>query len=147
MPSYTVTATGTAPSGEKISKTSTFRTLTPAQTFTTAIFEGYKQTYGVGMPIMLTFSAPITNKAAVERSLELDHVQAGGRRLVLGQEPAPYFRPRDYWPAYTTVSLTGHLNGVKAAKGVYGARNLANRFHPLLPNESRTTVRRTLPTG
>jgi len=69
--SYTVTATGTAPSGEKISKTSTFRTLTPAQTFSTHIFEGYKETYGVGIPIMLTFSRPITNKAAVERSLEL----------------------------------------------------------------------------
>ena len=32
--SYTVTATGTDASGEKITTTSTFRTLTPAQTFT-----------------------------------------------------------------------------------------------------------------
>ena len=38
--SYTVTATGTDSSGEKITTTSTFRTLTPAHTFTTQIFEG-----------------------------------------------------------------------------------------------------------
>ena len=126
--SYTVTATGTAPSGEKTSKTSTFRTLTPAQTFTTQIFEGYKQTYGVGMPIMLTFSEPITNKAAVERSLELTTSKPVIGAWYWDGDQRLYFRPRDYWPAYTTVSLTGHLNGVEGAKGVYGARNLTQTF-------------------
>src|SRR6266576_1615185 len=126
--SYTVTATGTAPSGEKISKTSTFRTLTPAQTFTTQIFEGYKQTYGVGMPIMLTFSAPITDKAAVERSLELTTSKPVIGAWYWDGDQHLYFRPRDYWPAYTTVSFTGHLNGVEGAKGVYGARSLTQSF-------------------
>ena len=57
-----MTATGTALSGEKISKTSTFRTLTPAQTFTTHIFEGYKETYGVGIPVMLTFAGRLPTR-------------------------------------------------------------------------------------
>jgi lipoprotein-anchoring transpeptidase ErfK/SrfK len=127
--SYTVTAAGTAPSGEKITRTSTFRTLTPAQTFTTQIFEGYKQTYGVGMPIMLTFSRPITNKAAVERSLELTTSKPVVGAWYWDGDQRLYFRPRDYWPAYTTVSLTGHLNGVKGATGVYGARNLTQTFN------------------
>ena len=126
--SYTVTASGTAPSGEKTSKTSTFRTLTPAQTFTTQIFEGYKQTYGVGMPIMLTFSRPITNKAAVERSLELTTSKPVIGAWYWDGDQHLYFRPRDYWPAYTTVSFTGHLNGVEGAKGVYGARSLTQSF-------------------
>ena len=125
---YTVTAAGTAPSGETISKTSTFRTLTPAQTFTTHIFEGYKKTYGVGMPIMLTFSRPITNKAAVERSLELTTSKPVVGAWYWDGDQQVSFRPRDYWPAYTTVSLTGHLNGVKGAKGMYGARNLTQTF-------------------
>ncbi len=125
---YTVTVTGTAPSGEKITKTSTFRTLTPAQTFTTQIFEGYKQTYGVGMPIMLTFSQPITNKAAVERSLELTTSKPVIGAWYWDGDEHLYFRPRAYWPAYTEVSFTGHLNGVEGAKGVYGARNLTQTF-------------------
>ena len=89
---YTVTATARGPGGSgarPITTTSTFRTLTPPQTFRTYIFEGYHQTYGVGMPIMLVFSQPITDKAAVERSLQLDDVQAGGRRVVLGRQPDP----------------------------------------------------------
>src|SRR5215472_1162683 len=69
---YTVTATATAPGhGGTVTTTSTFRTMTPRQTFRTFIFEGYRQTYGVGIPIMLVFSQPITDKAAVERSLQL----------------------------------------------------------------------------
>jgi lipoprotein-anchoring transpeptidase ErfK/SrfK len=126
--SYTVTATGTAPGGEKITKTSTFRTLTPAQTFTTHIFEGYKQTYGVGIPIMLTFSRPITNKAAVERSLELTTSKPVVGAWYWDGDQQLDFRPRDYWPAYTTVSFTGHLDGVEGAKGVYGTHNLTQTF-------------------
>jgi len=126
--SYTVTATGTAPSGEKITTTSTFRTLTPAQTFHAQIFEGYKQTYGVGMPIMLTFSQPVTHKAAVERSLELTTSKPVIGAWYWDGDEHLYFRPRDYWPANTTVSFTGHLNGVEGAKGVYGAANLTQTF-------------------
>ena len=41
------------------------------QTFSTTIFEGAGKSYGVGMPIILSFSAPITDKRAVERSLQI----------------------------------------------------------------------------
>ncbi len=126
--SYTVTATGTDGSGHKITTTSTFRTLTPAQTFSTLIYEGYGQTYGVGMPIMLTFSTPITNKAAVERSLELTTSKPVIGAWYWDGDEHLYFRPRDYWPANTTVSFAGHLNGVGGAKGVCAAANLTESF-------------------
>jgi hypothetical protein len=38
------------------------------------------------------------------------------------------FRPRDYWPAGTTVSFTGHLNGVQAGPGLYGDHTLTQTF-------------------
>jgi lipoprotein-anchoring transpeptidase ErfK/SrfK len=126
--SYTVTATGTDGSGQKITTTSTFRTLTPSQTFSTEIYEGSGQTYGVGMPIMLIFSQPITDKAAVERSLELTTSKPVVGAWYWDGDEHLDFRPRDYWPAYTTVSFDGHLNGVEGAKGVYGAANLTQSF-------------------
>ncbi len=142
--SYTVTATGTAPSGEKITTTSTFKTLTPAQTFTTHIFEGYKQSYGVGMPIILNFSEPIKNKAAVERSLELTTSNPVVGSWYWDGDEQLYFRPRDYWPANTTVSFTGHFDGVEAAKGMYGTHDLTQTFdigRSLIAVASTTTHR------
>jgi lipoprotein-anchoring transpeptidase ErfK/SrfK len=38
------------------------------------------------------------------------------------------FRPRDYWPADTTVSFDGHLDGVEGAQGVYGNADLTQSF-------------------
>jgi lipoprotein-anchoring transpeptidase ErfK/SrfK len=135
---YTVTAKaeGTqaaGTSGKTVTRTASFKTLTPAQTFTTQVYEGLNQTYGVGMPIILYFNQQITNKAAVERALQLTT-----SKPVVGSwywdDPCNmatvclYFRPRSYWPANTTVSLTAHLNGVEGAPGVYGFHTLSQSF-------------------
>jgi len=130
--SYTVTATASGHGGT-VTDTSRFRTLTPGQTFTTEIVEGYKQTYGVGMPIILYFSHKITDEAAVERSF-----QVTTSKPVVGAwywdnpcnmaATCAYFRPRDYWPSGTTVTFTGHLNGVEGASGVYGYHTLTQTF-------------------
>jgi lipoprotein-anchoring transpeptidase ErfK/SrfK len=126
---YTVTATGTDGSGQRITTTSSFRTLAPASTFSTEIYEGSDQTYGVGMPIMLIFSQPITNRAAVERSLELTTSKPVIGGWYWDDSEHLYFRPRDYWPANTTVGFDGHLNGVEGARGVYGAADLTQTFN------------------
>jgi lipoprotein-anchoring transpeptidase ErfK/SrfK len=143
--SYTVTAAGTDSQGRPVTATSTFRTLTPARTFHTEIYEAQGAAYGVGMPIMLTFDQPITDKAAVERSLQLTTSKPvigawywdGSRQLD--------FRPRDYWPAGTTVSFDGHLDGVEGAPGVYGTHDLTQTFtigQPVIAVAS-TTAHRT----
>ena len=126
--SYTVTATAVAPGGSPVTRTSSFTTLRPARTFQTMIFEGYNDTYGVGMPIMLTFSQPITNKAAVERSLQLTTSRPVAGAWHWDGNQALDFRPRDYWPAYTRVSFTGRLDGVEGAPGVYGDHTLTQSF-------------------
>jgi len=130
---YTVIATATAGNGAITTATSAFRTLTPAATFSTEILEGYDQTYGVGMPIILYFSQQITNEAAVERALQIST-----SKPVIGSwywdqhcnmaATCAYFRPRDYWPVGTTVSFTGHLDGVEGAPGVYGYHTLTQTF-------------------
>jgi lipoprotein-anchoring transpeptidase ErfK/SrfK len=130
--SYTVTATASGHGGTATA-TSTFRTLTPSQTFTTEILEGYRQAYGVGIPIILYFSQRITDKAAVERALQIttSNPVVGSWYWDDPCNMAPtcvYFRPRDYWPSGTTISFTGHLNGVQGAPGVYGAHTLTQTF-------------------
>ena len=126
--SYTVTASATGTGQGTLTRTVSFRTLSPKQTFHTQIFEGYHQTYGVGMPIMLTFSEPITNRAAVERSLQLTTSKPVVGAWYWDGNQHVYFRPENYWPADTTVSFTGHLAGVEGASGMYGAADLTQSF-------------------
>jgi len=130
---YTVTATASRTGSRPVTAVSSFRTVQPDRTFRTEILNGYDQAYGVGMPIILYFSQRITDKAAVERAL-----QVTTSKPVVGSwywdDPCnmaatcAYFRPRDYWPSGTKVSFTGHLNGVQGAPGVYGYHTLTQAF-------------------
>jgi lipoprotein-anchoring transpeptidase ErfK/SrfK len=125
---YAVTATADEAGGRRVTQTSSFTTLTPQSTFQTMIFEGQGDTYGVGMPIILTFSRPIADKAAVERALEIQTSKpVVGSWYWDGNQKAD-FRPKDYWPAGTRISFTGHLDGVEAAPGVYGDHTLTQSF-------------------
>ena len=124
----TVTATAVDSSGRSVTQSSTFKTLRPAQTFVTHIFEGYKYHYGVGMPIMLTFSQPIKDRAAVERSLQITTSKPVVGAWYWDNSQTLSFRPRDYWPANTNVSFVGHLDGVEGSPGVYGNHTLTQDF-------------------
>ena len=127
--SYTVTATAVSDGGVTTTRKSTFRTLTPASTFSANIFEGYQQTYGVGIPIILTFSTPVKDKAAVERAISLRTSKPVVGAWYWDGAQTLDFRPRDYWPAHTVVSFTGHFDGVEAAPGVYGHHTLTQTFN------------------
>ncbi|HEV2450465.1 MAG TPA: Ig-like domain-containing protein [Streptosporangiaceae bacterium] len=126
---YTVTATATDSVGHRVTATSAFRTLTPSQTFQTQIFEGYNQTYGIGMPIKLTFSRAVTNRAAVERSLQIKTSKPVVGAWHWDGSQQLDFRPQAYWPAGTQVTFTGHLDGVQGAPGVYGFHTLTQTFN------------------
>ena len=143
--SYTITATGTVGGGHRFTKTSTFRTLTPSDPLSAEVYEGSGQTYGVGMPIMLIFSQPITNRAAVERSLSLTTSKPVIGAWYWDDSEHLDFRPRDYWPADTTVSFDGHLDGVEGAKGVYGTDDLTQTFNigPSIIAVASTTTHKT----
>ncbi len=130
---YEVTATAAGTSGKRVTRTSSFRTLKPKKTFSARVVEGYGQTYGVGMPIILYFDHPVSNRKAVERALQV----RTSRRVTgswywddqCGTAPVcAYFRTRRYWRAHTRVSLTAHLDGVEAAPGVYGHHTLRQKF-------------------
>ena len=125
---YTVAATAVDSSGKTLTRTASFRTLAPVHTFRAHIFEGYGQTFGVGMPVILTFSHPVRNQAAVERSLQLRTSRPVTGAWYWDGNETLYFRPRNYWPANTTVSLDAHLNGVEGAPGVYDRHDLTQTF-------------------
>ncbi len=125
----TVAVTATTPAGRTVHQRSTFKTLNPSRTFITEIFEGYHQQYGVGMPIILTFNHPVTNRRAVESALVISTSKPVVGAWYWDNSRTLIFRPRQYWPPNTRISFTGHLNGLQGAPGMYGFYTLTQQFY------------------
>ncbi len=123
--SYTVTAQARG-HGKTSTVTSAFTTLKPERTLTisdvTPNLAGEK--VGVGMPIMLRFNRPVTDRAAVERVLRVtpDKPVEGAWRWI-GPDQVIY-RTRTYWQPHQTVRFQADLAGVNAGGGVYGERDV-----------------------
>lgn len=125
---YWVRASAVDAKGLTTDEVTVFTTLTPKGELTTSISPLSGQTVGVGMPIVVRLSDPVTNRAAVERGLTVVTPKPieGGWRWVSDSEL--HFRPKTYWPAYTDVRLDVRLRGVDAGKGVWGGENRTIRF-------------------
>ena len=125
---YRVTATAVDSAGRRTNMASDFRTLRPGRSFSAATILGAGETVGVGMPIMINFSRPITDKAAVERALQIWSSKPVTGAWYWVSSQSVWFRPRHYWPAHTRVRFSAHLAGLQGAPGVYGKYDLTQHF-------------------
>ncbi|WP_226535634.1 L,D-transpeptidase [Streptomyces daghestanicus] len=85
-------------------------------------------TYGVGMPVSVTFSHAVTDRAAVESAIT---VTADPGVEVAGHwfgDTRLDFRPKTYWAPGTTVTVDLRLAGVRAAAGLYGTQTKSLTF-------------------
>lgn len=125
------------PRGVK-TKLITFTTLTPTATVSARVSPGDDETVGVGQPIIVRFSDPVTNKAAVERRLLVTpSTPVVGSWRWFGDTEVHY-RPQQFWPANITVDMAANLAGVDFGDGVWGERNVTTRFS--IGNANVTTV-------
>ncbi|MFI5063210.1 MAG: Ig-like domain-containing protein [Streptosporangiales bacterium] len=125
---YQVTATAVNPAGRRTVAAGMFRTFRPQRGFTATTTLTPGETVGVGMPIMVTFSQPVRDRAAVERSLEVWSSKPVTGAWYWMDSKDVWFRPEYYWPAHDQVRFTAHLAGVQGAPGVYGRANLSQHF-------------------
>lgn len=78
------------------------------------------ETVGVGMPVVMQFDVPVTDRAAIERhlSVETQPEQRGSWSWLSDTEV--HWRPRTYWKPGTQVTVNADINSVPAGGGVYG---------------------------
>ena len=121
---YVVRATAVDADGRSITKMSRFRTLVPGTTASVQIFEGHNVTYGVGMPVMLSFSKRVEDKKAVERAIVLTSSKKIVGAWYWNGDSSLFFRPRAYWPQNSKLRFVGHFDGVQLSPGVYATHTL-----------------------
>ncbi|MED7925597.1 Ig-like domain-containing protein [Nonomuraea sp. LP-02] len=129
---YTVTAVAVDPSGKRSETTSTFTTVKGKGTFDIANITPNKDdtglTVGVGMPIMITFDKPVTDRVAIERNLVVRSSKPVEGAWHWFDSSHVDFRPQEYWPAHTKVRVEAKLAGVQGAPGLYGKRDVKLDF-------------------
>lgn len=119
---YTLRAVAEGADGEPVRRTARFTTeeLTlDQQTYpSVAPLEG--ETVGVGMPVIVSFDVPVTDRAAFERNMTVtSSPQQRGSWHWLSDNEA-HWRPAKYWKPGTEVSVDVDINGVDAGNGIYG---------------------------
>ena len=78
------------------------------------------ETVGVGMPVIVSFDVPVSDKAAFEKRMTVttEPKQPGTWHWISDNEA--HYRPKKYWKAGSRVSVDVDINGVNAGNGIYG---------------------------
>jgi len=127
---YKVLSTGTNEDGKRRTVRDTFSTdnLTlDEQTYpSVAPLDG--ETVGVGMPVIVNFDLPVTNRAAIEKRLSVSSKpQVKGSWHWLSDTEV-HFRPRTFWPSGADVDVDVDINSVDAGNGIYGQEDRSVSF-------------------
>jgi lipoprotein-anchoring transpeptidase ErfK/SrfK len=98
----------------------TVRTKPAAHVVTTAIAPLTGRVVGVGQPIVVRFSAPVTDRAGAERGLRVTMSRPVAGAWHWMSDTEAHFRPRAYWPAGEHVKLDVRLEHQRLAKRAWG---------------------------
>lgn len=132
--SYALTATAINTAGQTVTAASTFTTLVP-RNMTLPYLDytgGYPltagATYGVGIVPVVHFDEPITDRAAAQAALHVTTTPAVAGAWYWADDQNVHFRPENYWPAGTRVTISADVYGVEVGPGLYGQSDVTVSF-------------------
>src|SRR5829696_4452014 len=125
---YQVVAEAVDEAGTPTRRQTTFTTLRPRAELRAAIMPLDGETVGVGLPIGVWFNQPVADRAAVERRLEVTSSKPVTGAWHWFADNEVHYRPRDYWPSGSRVTLRTRLAGTDAGDGVWGVADRTIRF-------------------
>ncbi|MBV8541011.1 MAG: L,D-transpeptidase family protein [Pseudonocardiales bacterium] len=109
-----------------------FTTVSPLRQLHATLNIGDGDTVGIAAPIILQFDDHVSDKAAVERALQVQaSVPTVGSWAWLPDDNGgsrAHYRPKDYWQPDTHVTVTAKLYGVALGGGSYGMEDISTKF-------------------
>lgn len=129
--SYVMTTVAEREDGKRVTRTARFSTqaLTLDQQTYPSVSPLKGETVGVGMPVIVTFDVPVTDKTSFEKhmSVKSQPSQPGAWHWISDTEA--HWRPKTYWKAGTDVQVDVDVNSVPAGNGIYGQESRVVDFH------------------
>jgi lipoprotein-anchoring transpeptidase ErfK/SrfK len=127
---YVITASATRSDGRDVKRTRSFHTVDltlDEQTYPSiAPLDG--ETVGVGMPVVVTFDLPVSDKALFEQHMHVKSTPSQRGSWHWLSDTEAHFRPAAYWRAGTDVSVDLDLNSLPAGNGIYGQESRSIDF-------------------
>ncbi|GGI92838.1 transpeptidase [Saccharopolyspora subtropica] len=125
---YTWSGQAISDDGKLVPVRGSFTTLKPKQTIRATINPTDNAVVGIAMPISIKFDKPVQDKAAIQRALTVrTSVPVEGAWAWLSDRQVDW-RPKEYWPAHTHVSVLAKLYGLAYGGGSYGLADLSTEF-------------------
>jgi len=119
---YTMVAEASLDGRRPVTRTTHFRTaaLTLDQQTYPSIAPLNGETVGVGMPVIVTFDVPVTDRASIEKHLHVtaQPAQKGSWHWISSTEV--HWRPAHYWKPGSKVTVNADINSVPAGNGIFG---------------------------
>jgi lipoprotein-anchoring transpeptidase ErfK/SrfK len=129
--SYTMTTVAERSDGTQVDRTARFTTqdLTLDEQTYPSVAPLAGETVGVGMPVIVTFDLPVTDRASFEKHMRVTSTprQPGAWHWISDTEV--HWRPKAYWKAGTDVHVDVDVNSVPAGHGIYGQESRELDFH------------------
>jgi lipoprotein-anchoring transpeptidase ErfK/SrfK len=127
---YTVTTSATSDSGDPLNRVTRFSTaaLTLDQQTFPSIAPLNGETVGVGMPVVVTFDVPVTDRASIEKHLHVSSAPAQRGSWHWISDTEVHWRPASYWKAGTRVTVNADINSVPAGNGIFGQLDRESHF-------------------
>jgi lipoprotein-anchoring transpeptidase ErfK/SrfK len=83
----------------------------------------------VGQPIVVRFNHPVRNRVAAQNALSVTSSPAQTGSWYWLSSTEVHYRPKTYWTAGSTITLTADMFGVDLGNGTYGETDRTETVH------------------
>jgi len=125
---YKLSGSAEGTDGATVPISSTFKTLKTSKSLKASVAPLNGETVGVGMPVQIFWNNPVKDRAAVEKRLSVKtSVPVEGSWHWMNSKQVNY-RPKNYWPAGTKVTVNIATQGVNAGNSTWGTASRTIAF-------------------
>jgi lipoprotein-anchoring transpeptidase ErfK/SrfK len=125
---YTWSGSAKGENGADVPVSGSFRTVKPQRLTSASLNVGDHETYGVAMPVKVTFSSPVQDRAAAQKAMTVKTSVATEGAWAWLSDREVHWRPREYWKPNTEVSVDVDVYGVPLGDGAFGAEDVHVQF-------------------
>lgn len=127
---YQLTARAVGDDGETTELTRSFTTqdLSLDQQTFPSVSPLQGETVGVGMPVIVNFDIPVTDRALYEQNMSVSTTPQQTGSWYWISDRVVHWRPQEYWQPGTQVNVNVAVNSLPAGNGIYGQQDTVIDF-------------------